>query len=71
MIQPDMEELILTSKTQAEFEAKLLEQIKRRRIDLSKDYADLTEAHIQSGEVASKRLCIIIDGPTLTFAFAE
>lgn len=71
LIQPDMEELILTSKTGAEFEAKLLEQIKKRKVDLSKNYADLTEAYIQSGDCVSKRLCIIIDGPTLTFAFSE
>ena len=44
LIQPDMEELILTSETQRQFEEKLFEQIKKRRIDLSKSYSDLSEA---------------------------
>jgi magnesium-transporting ATPase (P-type) len=65
LIQNDMEELIISSKTDVEFKEKLLEQIRKRRIDISKNYSNLSEVPMPN---KGKRLCIIIDGPTLAFA---
>lgn len=63
-----MEELILSSKTNLEFKEKLLKEIKKRGIDLSRQYKTMADVMMP---VNMKRLCIIIDGPTLSFALAE
>mmetsp|Transcript_28576 Transcript_28576/g.27567 ORF Transcript_28576/g.27567 Transcript_28576/m.27567 type:complete len:88 (+) Transcript_28576:2321-2584(+) len=62
-----MEELILTSASQEEFEGKLQRQIERKKIDLSQKFKDLDETFT----MLSKKLCIVIDGPTLAFAFTS
>ena len=43
LIQEDMEELILSSGSETEFKQKLLEQIQKRKLDLSRQYKNLTE----------------------------
>jgi magnesium-transporting ATPase (P-type) len=40
-----------------------------RDIDLSRSYKDLSEAFAHGS--LSRRLCIVIDGPTLAFAFSD
>ena len=64
-----MDEIILSSKSEAELADKLAFQIKRLSIDTSKT-AEQINKDLKTG-THGKRICIIIDGPTLTFCLGN
>lgn len=57
---------VLTSRNEEEFREKLLFMIKKYKIDLSKPLTNLSEAFR-----STERVAIVIDGPSLAFAFAD
>eukprot|EP00347_Sterkiella_histriomuscorum_P002846 403366575 len=70
LIQEDMEEVIMSSESLEEFSTKLYEQIQRRHISIHKSCDTIIQEFKQSYR-NQRRICIIIDGPTLAFAFSE
>jgi len=66
LIQEDMQEIILTSKTQKEFEEKLDHELQQLGVDRSKRMTSMDEV-----PVIFPRRAIVIDGPTLIFALSS
>jgi hypothetical protein len=59
---------ILSSNNEEEFRESLQELIKKYNIDLGVKVTDLSKLREQHG---TKRLCIVVDGPTLTYVMKD
>lgn len=69
LIQPDMSLEVLSCITEDEFRDKLLDLIQKYGVNLSHKITDLAELH--RTQKSRPRICIVIDGPSLAFAFND
>eukprot|EP00352_Strombidinopsis_acuminata_P001307 CAMPEP_0176346466 /NCGR_PEP_ID=MMETSP0126-20121128/6258_1 /TAXON_ID=141414 ORGANISM="Strombidinopsis acuminatum, Strain SPMC142" /NCGR_SAMPLE_ID=MMETSP0126 /ASSEMBLY_ACC=CAM_ASM_000229 /LENGTH=134 /DNA_ID=CAMNT_0017694015 /DNA_START=2513 /DNA_END=2917 /DNA_ORIENTATION=- len=64
-----MDLIDLSSGSEEEFRAKLIQCIKKYNVDLGRRYKSLAE--LKSIKSSRKPISIVVDGPTLTYALAD
>lgn len=70
LIQNDMNQIIMTSKTEKEFTDKLQAEVKKIGINMAHSATQINEKIKEESASGPKRqrICMVIDGPTLSFA---